>query len=185
MLSFQEDQILVQECLRGNESAWSALIDKYKNLIFSIPIKRGLSRDNAADIFQSVCLLLLSELPHLREPRALTAWIIQTTFHKCVRYSKEIQRYVELDSQQEPATSISGEMPDELLIELEREQMVREAVAVLSSECKRLIDALFYHAPPASYDSVATALDMPKGSIGPIRMRCLDRVRRLLKQKGF
>src|SRR4029077_12344770 len=76
---------LVRECCKGNEAAWSALIDKYKNLIFSIPIKFGLPREDAADIFQAVCLDLLSSLPQLREPDALPKWIMQTTYHKCLR----------------------------------------------------------------------------------------------------
>ncbi|MFZ3363707.1 MAG: hypothetical protein WA153_09715, partial [Candidatus Acidiferrales bacterium] len=65
------DTRLVKECLRGSEAAWSALIDKYKNLIFSIPIKYGFSSDDATDIFQAVCVELLSELPKLRKPKAL------------------------------------------------------------------------------------------------------------------
>jgi hypothetical protein len=47
---------LVQECLRGKQEAWNELIDRYKNLIYSIPNKYGLSRDEAADIFQAVCM---------------------------------------------------------------------------------------------------------------------------------
>ena len=60
---------LVRECCKGNQAAWSALIEKYKNLIFSVPIKFGLSREDAADIFQAVCLDLLTDLPRLREPK--------------------------------------------------------------------------------------------------------------------
>lgn len=63
------DERLVRECCKGNQAAWSALIEKYKNLIFSIPIKFGLPREDAADIFQAVCVDLLSSLPQLREPQ--------------------------------------------------------------------------------------------------------------------
>ena len=59
------DRRLVSECLQGNDEAWSALIDKYKRLIYSIPVKYGFSPDEATDIFQAVCLELLSELPKL------------------------------------------------------------------------------------------------------------------------
>lgn len=57
------DTQLVKECLRGSEEAWSALIDMYKNLIFSIPIKYGFSTDDATDIFQAVCVELLFRAP--------------------------------------------------------------------------------------------------------------------------
>jgi DNA-directed RNA polymerase specialized sigma subunit len=56
------DEQLIARCLKGDQEAWSALIEKYKNLIYSIPIKLGMHQD-AADIFQSVCVDLLSELP--------------------------------------------------------------------------------------------------------------------------
>ena len=48
------DERLVRECLDGNEDAWATLISKYKNLIFSIPIKYGMTREDAADLFQAV-----------------------------------------------------------------------------------------------------------------------------------
>src|SRR5258708_38425842 len=55
------DARLVSQCLKGNEDAWSALLEKYKRLIYSIPIKYGLSVDQATDVFQEVCVELLSE----------------------------------------------------------------------------------------------------------------------------
>src|ERR1043166_755609 len=56
-----EDEWLVQGCLQGDPKAWEALIDKYKRLIFSIPIKYGASSADAADVFQSVCIEERSE----------------------------------------------------------------------------------------------------------------------------
>jgi len=90
----RQDDLLVQECLKGSEEAWSALIDKYKNLIFSIPIKYGFSRDEATEIFQAVWLSVLEELSQLREPRALAAWLIQITSHKCFRWKEHRNRYI-------------------------------------------------------------------------------------------
>ena len=50
------DDSLVHECIKGNQEAWSTLIDKYKNLIFSIPVKYGFITHDADEIFQEVCL---------------------------------------------------------------------------------------------------------------------------------
>ncbi len=175
----------MRECLRGNEEAWSTLIDKYKNLIFSIPMKRGFAPDDAADIFQGVCLALVSELPRLREPRALPAWLIQTTSRKCFRWKDENRRYLDTELQDDKVSDESPSMAEELLNELEREQIVREAVAELSVDCKRLVELLFYRVPPPSYDDLAMALEIPKGSIGPTRMRCLEKLRRVLEKKGL
>jgi len=48
-----DDGRLVKECVSGNEEAWSLLIEKYKALIYSIPVKYGLPPHEAADVFQS------------------------------------------------------------------------------------------------------------------------------------
>src|SRR5579863_3252228 len=92
ILQTTSDAALVADCLKGQESAWSALIDKYKNLIFSIPIKYGFSQEDSADIFQTVCVDLLTQLPNIREPNALGAWLIQVTRNKCFHRSREQQR---------------------------------------------------------------------------------------------
>lgn len=185
MQASPQDEFLVKECLSGNEAAWSALIDKYKNLVFSIPIKRGFSSDDAADIFQSVCLALVSELPRLRRPRALPAWLIQTTSRKCFRWQDTSRRYTGAELQEETLLDDSSKVPEELVAELEREHIVRDAVSELSTDCKRLVELLFYQTPAPSYDDLAVALGTPKGSIGPTRIRCLEKLRRLLQEKGF
>lgn len=180
----RQDGFLVQECLKGNEEAWSELIDKYKNLIFSIPIKYGISPDEAAEIFQAVCLGVLQELPRLREPRALAAWLIQMTSHKCFRWKEQRNRYIETELQ-ETLTDEFPKLPEELAREIEREQILREALAALSPDCKRLVELLFFENPPIPYEEVSKTLGMAKGSIGATRMRCLEKLRRRLEKKGF
>ena len=64
-----DDEALIRECLKGNEEAWGNLVDKYKNLIFSIPIKVGLSQDDASEVFQIVCAELVKQRANLRKPR--------------------------------------------------------------------------------------------------------------------
>src|SRR5260370_7883513 len=79
------DTRLVKECLQGNEEAWSLLIDKYKALIYSIPVKYGLPSQEAADVFQATCAELLVRPPKLREPRALPKCLIHAAHPHCYR----------------------------------------------------------------------------------------------------
>jgi RNA polymerase sigma factor (sigma-70 family) len=181
---FREDELLIRECLLGSEEAWSDLIDKYRNLIFSIAVKYGFSRDDASDIFQAVCLTLLQELSHLREPRALAGWLITLTARKCVRWKQVARAFVDADIDKEGIAE-AEKLPEGLLEELEREQMLRETIAEASPECRRLIDLLFFTSPPLRYDQAAAMLGFAKGSIGATRMRCLDKMRSSLEKKGF
>ncbi|HTE88637.1 MAG TPA: sigma-70 family RNA polymerase sigma factor [Terriglobales bacterium] len=180
------DERLVAECRKGNQDAWSGLIEKYKNLIFSVPIKFGLPREDASDIFQAVCLDLLSDLPQLREPRALPKWLMQMSFHKCLRWKK--QRLVLFDDPLEiegASEASSEELPEEIMYQVQREQMLRDAVASLAPRCHRMIAMLFFESPARPYQEVAKELGIATGSIGFIRGRCLRMLRQRLQKEGF
>ncbi len=181
------DERLVRECIDGNEMAWGALIDKYKNLIFSIPIKYGVSRDDAADLFQAVCLELLSELSNLRKAGSVRSWLITVTVRKTYRWKRKMRRRLENNVPEEDHEELSSTAPapHEFIENLEREQMVREAVARLPSRCNELIRLLFYEHPPIPYSEVAQRLSLAVGSIGFIRGRCLQRLAKLLEDQGF
>ena len=180
------DERLVRECRKGNQVAWSALIEKYKNLIFSIPIKFGLPREDAADIFQAVCVDLLSSLPKLREPKALAKWLMQTSFHKCLRWKKDRLNPVDdLEALDGGRPGNTEELPEAMLYQVQREQSVREVMAALPPRCGRMVSMLFFDDPPRPYQEVATELGIASGSIGFIRGRCLKKMRQLLEEKGF
>src|SRR5580700_10950618 len=177
--SAHSDEQLVRDCIDGKHEAWSQLIDKYKNLIFSVPIKYGFSRDDAADIFQEVCLSLLSELKTVREPRALAKWLLMVTSHKCFHWKRRNSRFVSMEP--EAMEHAAGELPPEaleLVAEAEREQALRDALAAIPPRCRQLMKMLFFDQPPRPYREVAQSLGIATGSIGFIRQRCLDKLRK-------
>ncbi len=181
------DERLVALCLKGDEQAWADLVDKYKNLIYSIPIKLGMF-DDAADIFQSVCLDLLSDLHELREPKALPKWLMQVCYHKCLEHRSKARKQVHLedeDAENLPADHSAAPLPEEMLAQLQREQMVRDVVAGLSQRCERMVRMLFFETPPRPYQEIAKELGIATGSIGFIRGRCLGRLRQQLEKMGF
>jgi RNA polymerase sigma factor (sigma-70 family) len=181
------DSRLVRECLAGSEQAWSALIDKYKNLIYSVPIRYGFGQEDAADIFQAVCLELLAELPRLRNPQALPAWLMQVASHRCFHGKRQQQRYVSGEEAEErfAALAVAPEPAEKDLQEAEQEQKLREALRELSPRCRQLIEMLFFEQPARPYLQIAQSLGIATGSIGFIRGRCLERLRRQLGRMGF
>ena len=107
-----ERRTACQSLSSGDETAWSLLIDKYKALIYSIPVKYGLSPQESADIFQATCTELLVRLPDLREPRALPKWLMQVAHHECYRWKRQSQRVVSRDGEEdlpEPETPAIAE----------------------------------------------------------------------------
>jgi RNA polymerase sigma factor (sigma-70 family) len=179
------DTRLVKECLSGNEKAWSLLIEKYKALIYSIPVKYGLTADEAADVFQGTCMELLARLPELREPRALPKWLMQVAHHQCYRWKQQQRRMVSRDAEPDLPVPETPAIAESLVQQTQEEQMLREAMATLSPQCRRLVELLFFETPARPYAEVAAELGLALGSIGFIRQKCIHRLRRHLNELGF
>jgi RNA polymerase sigma factor (sigma-70 family) len=180
-----DDPRLVKECLAGNEDAWSLLIDKYKALIYSIPVKYGLPPHEAADVFQSTCMELLTRLPALREPRALPKWLMQVAHHQCYRVKRQAQRLVSRDAEPDLPEPETPAIAETLVQQTQEEQMLREAMGTLTPQCRKLVELLFFETPPRPYTEVAAELGLALGSIGFTRQKCMERLRRNLDELGF
>jgi RNA polymerase sigma factor (sigma-70 family) len=181
-----EDEWLVQGCIRGERQAWEDLIDKYKRLIYSIPIKYGASPDDAADVFQSVCIEVLNSLPQLKNVQSLRSWLITVSIRQAYRWRKRQANHVELDAMDpEVAEGIASTPHSDTLVQLEQEQIVREVVSQLSPRHRELVRLLFFEQPALPYAEVARRLGLAIGSIGFIRGRCLEKLRKALIEHGF
>jgi RNA polymerase sigma factor (sigma-70 family) len=179
------DERLVKECLAGSQEAWSLLIEKYKALIYSIPVKYQLPAHEAADVFQATCVELLKRLPELREPRALPKWLMQVAHHQCYRWKQQQQRLVSRDADSDLPETETPAIAEALVQQTQEEQMLRDAMATLSPQCRRLVELLFFETPARPYSEVAAELGLAVGSIGFTRQKCMDRLRRQLSELGF
>jgi RNA polymerase sigma factor (sigma-70 family) len=181
-----EDEWLVQGCIQGDPKAWEDLIDKYKRLIFSIPIKYGASSADAADVFQSVCIEVMNCLPQLKNVQSLRSWLITVTIRQSYRWKKKQSSHVELDAMEpDVAEGLASIPPAETLFQLEEEQIVRDVVARLEPRHRELVHLLFFEQPPLPYAEVARRMGLATGSIGFIRGRCLEKLRKALVEFGF
>ena len=178
------DEDLVSECLRGNEEAWSSLVDKYRNLVYSVPVKYRMPPEDAADVFQSVWTDLFSELPRLRSAGCLRSWLVTVAGHKCYQWKRK-QTILAQSSDTVSELAASHVSYLDWRQEVEREQMLREALGELPPRCREMVRMLFFEQPALPYKDIAERLGLAEGSIGFIRGRCLKKLRTALKQMGF
>lgn len=180
------DAQILDACLNGNEKAWQALVNRYKRLVYSIPVKWGLSPEDAVDIFQSVWLDCFKQLASLRDLERLQPWLIRVAVRKCHRFSttKRVRAedpIAEEDIDDLPQTG----MPPLLFEELDQDQMIRSALDQLTPRCRQVISALFFEDPRPSYQEIARRLGLSENSIGFTRERCLNSLKKILTEQGF
>lgn len=162
----------------GDQAAWNELVERYTPLVVSVIRRYRLGAEDSADVNQTVWLRLVENLDRIRELRALPKWIITTTRHECLHVLRSGRRTTATDPQvtAELAEDPSAADIDEGLLRAERHQALRDGFALLGPGCRDLL-GLLLRDPPASYAEISVELDMPRGSIGPTRNRCLDKLR--------
>ena len=184
------DEALVLACRRGDPSAWEALVRRYERLVYAIPRRAGLDREQSADVCQRTFAVLVEKIDQIEQPARIGAWLATTAKRETWRISRREQG---AGSTQHPAPdsslaeeALDGGLPlDEELVRLEEQYIVRVAVAQLDERCRQLLTLLFYRSDVPPYVEVAATLGVRAGSIGPTRARCLQKLRRILDSGGF
>lgn len=178
------DPELVAMCLEGDVRAWETLMRRYRRLIFSIPIKFGFLEHDSSDVFQTVCLKLLEHLHEVKDDRKISNWLATTTTRQCLAMlamrQREAGREAELAEPLDPAGTL-----EDIQLTAERYQQLRDAVEELPSRCRSLIEMLYLDFQQYNYEEIGLKLGMPEASVGPVRARCLDRLRRILRTRGI
>jgi RNA polymerase sigma factor (sigma-70 family) len=174
---------LVAAATAGDEAAWADLVRRYTPLVRAVVSQYRLNQADGADVNQTVWLRLGEQLGRLREPAALPAWIATTTRNECLRLIRLGRRTSPYDPLDTTAAGASGvpvvldeSAPDDGLLAAERQQALRDSFAELGPRCRQLIGMLVAE-PPATYEEISEKLDIPMGSIGPTRSRCLQKLR--------
>jgi RNA polymerase sigma factor (sigma-70 family) len=176
---------LVNRANNGEKSAWDQLVERYAPLVWSICRRYQLDRPDADDVGQGVWLRLVEHLPALRDPAALPGWIATTTRRECLRVLRAGQRRDEHERPLPPesAAEIAGragaeaDLPGSGLLEAELMDALRAGLMSLSTRCRELL-LLLIQDPPLAYADIGARLQLPVGSIGPTRGRCLEALRR-------
>jgi RNA polymerase sigma factor (sigma-70 family) len=170
------DRELIRGCKRGERRAWERVMDEYQRLVFSIPRSYGLSREDAADVSQLTFTILIQSLDSLTEESNLKAWLATVARRHTWRVMEKGRR--ERPGREDDLADTPWLLGDEKPSERwELIDWLDQGLAKISEPCRRLLKALYLDEDEPSYADISERLDMPIGSIGPTRARCLQRLR--------
>jgi RNA polymerase sigma factor (sigma-70 family) len=177
------DAELVRDCLAGDESAWEALVREYGGLVYAVAGRAGLEEDDRADVFQAVFVIAFRNLHLLDRPEALGGWLATIARRESWRTKRRRTRESGTEIDEQTASDRAG--VEEEMARAEQAHLVQRGLRRLDDRCRRLLEMLFFRDPAPSYEEVAGELDIPIGSLGPTRGRCMDKLRRILGELGF
>jgi RNA polymerase sigma factor (sigma-70 family) len=178
------DAALVDRCRDGQAAAWSTLVRRYQRLVYTVPRRAGLGDDAAADVFQFTFQRLHESLTRLEDGSRVRAWLVTTAKRETLRLLALAQRQAGGDEADDALASLVDPAPlqDAQLETLQDLDRLRQAVDRLAPRDRQFVELLFLQDEPLPYGEIARRLQMPEGSIGPTRARCLDKLRKLLAE---
>jgi len=180
----EDPSALLAAAAAGDSAAWNAIVEQYNGLLWSIARGYRMSTADSADAVQTTWLRLVEHLDRIDDPSRLPGWLATTVRRECLRLLRRGKREQPAYDEDGLPDIVDDAAPlDAALLDDERDAALWRALEQMPERCRLLIRVLMA-SPPPSYAEVAAALDMPIGSIGPTRQRCLDRLRRIAEADG-
>ncbi len=176
------DWDLIQRCRRGNESAFGQLVDRYERLVYAIARRYGLVQADAVDVAQQTFMQMIAQLDRFHADSNLKGWFGTVTrrnaWRVLSRYDHETVEAPDslVEIGERLGLSHTVEFDDAFVLD-----WLHRGLAQLDERCQQLISDLYFESSDPSYDDIADRLQIAKGSIGPTRRRCLDKLRKLLE----
>jgi RNA polymerase sigma factor (sigma-70 family) len=165
------DHELLTACRDGDQDAWELLVGRYERLVFSVALRNGVTREEAADVTQMTFVALLESITRLRDEQRLASWLMSVARRLAWRQRRRSER-------ERPVEQLSPR--EDPIAAWERVAVLQEGLQKLGQACRDLLLALYFDPAAPSYAEVAERLGRPIGGIGPMRARCLQRLRTLL-----
>lgn len=179
----QSDSEIWEAVLAGDGGAWRALVRRYQALVNTVAVRAGLSVADAADCFQQTWVALFEHRHKLQDPTRIASWLVTTAKREAIRLSQRSRRELAEEAMGEPADE--SPLADEMLVQLERQAQLEAAMKHLDERCAKLVEMMFFAPEDWTYEQIAEKLGIAFNSLGPIRQRCLGRLKKILLEAGY
>ncbi len=174
---------LVIQARAGDARAWNALVDRLAGVVWRATAEAGLTYEDRQDVFAATFFRLFEHLDDIREPAKVPGWLA-TTARNEVRQIWRAKRRLEPLNEVEPTHPAVLSSVDEALLDGELRAALQAAFGRLGGPCQELL-RLTTAVPPLSYDQISQLTGLARGSLGPNRQRCLERLRRAPELRPF
>jgi RNA polymerase sigma factor (sigma-70 family) len=169
------DSELLQRCRGRDADAWDLLVSRYERLVYTVALRNGLSAEDAADVTQSTFVMLIDSLDRIRDDEKLASWLMTVARRQSWRVRNLSRRSVALEEAAEGSVDPLADWATVVAL--------HDALSTLGGSCRELLLALYFEPESPSYAEIAERMGRSIGGIGPLRGRCLDKLRGILEEE--
>lgn len=160
--SADQDRLLVQAALRGDESAFAELVTRYQTAVYNMASRMLGDPTDAEDAAQEVFVRAWNQLHTFQQDRRFSTWLLSIASHHCIDLLRRRKPSAPLDDVALYVESDDPE-PDEIVLQDEQRDMVQALINALP-EKYRAVTLLRYYGD-MSYDEIAQSTGLSESAV--------------------
>jgi len=177
-----EDERLLEAFRRGEESAFTALVIKYREAVYRLARRMLGNHEDAADATQEVFIRAYRALARFDGRSKLSTWLYRVTVNLCLDVRARMAR-APLAADDEVATEgASGSDLEDEAAARETGRLVRRAIAALPPRQRAMVTLRLYHDLP--YQEIARIMGCSEGTVKATMFAALRKLRQALDAHG-
>ena len=136
-----KDQVYIDKVLAGDTSAFAVLVDRHKNVVFSICVRILGNKEEAEEVAQDTFLKAYEKLATFRKEANFSSWLFRIAYNMSISQQRKSKvKKVNLDEYLLDSNT-ENEIIDELYLESmeEREKKLKAAIQKLESQQQLLL----------------------------------------------
>jgi len=158
---------LIERCLKGDQSAWEAIVRLYRRKVFNVAYKFVGRHDQAEDLTQDVFLKLYKSLDTFDRRANFQTWLISVSRNLCIDHYRSVRKEREtVNRDVDPAdlAPASPGMRADTQLELrDRVHLLRRALDELAPTLRTAV--MMRDLQEMTYQEIADRLSLPEGTV--------------------
>ena len=178
-----DDQHYINLMMKGDTNAFAVLVDRYKDMVFTLSLKMLKGREEAEEVSQDTFLKIYKSLNKFNGESKLSTWIYKVAFNTCLdrlKKNKRLQPFAGLDEFTEPeALSLMNVLDS--IEDKERKQMIQDCMHLLPGEDSFLLT--LYYFEEQSLEEIAKIIGITPNNVKIRLYRSRKKLASLLKDR--
>jgi RNA polymerase sigma-70 factor (ECF subfamily) len=180
-MTTNNDQIIINQIIEGDTNAFAVLVDRYKDLVFSLTLRMLKNREEAEEVSQDTFIKVYKKLNKFKGDSKFSTWIYKVTYNTCLDRIKKLKRTentVAIDEFTEHQIKTIDNALDALEVK-ERKQAIQKCLDLLPSNDSFLLT--LYYFEELSLDEISKIVGIKANTVKVKLFRSRKRLATILK----
>ncbi len=182
-MTTNNDKYYINLIIEGNSNAFSVLVDRYKDLVFSLALKMVKNREEAEEVAQDTFIKVFKSLNQFKGDSKFSTWIYKVTYNTCLDRLKKHKREQYVVSIDEYNTNQIKSLDNALdaMEDKERIQAIQECIELLPSDDAFLLTLFYFE--EQSLEEISKVVNLTTNNVKVKLFRSRKKLTTILKER--